>query len=235
MAYSPTRYRIISTFILISLLFVFPAQVIALGELDIPPLDEFVETMMNGEADVLRGVYVPGVLADLVTPQPADNPAYVTPTKDTLTQFGLASKYGSTGLLAHNYLAGKSFSHLEKGQLIFLIYGDGRTETFVVIEFMRVQALTPESITSNFIDLDSGEFLSVSKLFLDAYNRPDHVILQTCLFANGNNSWGRLFIIAEPYDPALSIPTSRGERDDEDIVNLWSGSLAVSSTHFIYQ
>ena len=199
MAFSLTRYRIIYTLILISLLFVFPAQVRALGESEIPPLGEFIEEVMNGEADVLRGVYVSGVLADSVAPQPEQNPAYVSSKKDTLTQFGLASKYGSTGLLAHNYLAGKNFSLLEKGQLIHLIYGDGGIETFVITEFMRFQALTPDSVASNFVDLDNDELLSASNLFLQAYNRPGDVVLQTCIYAKGNNSWGRLFIIAEPY------------------------------------
>jgi len=210
--HQPTRHRVITFLILVFTLIAFPARASALGEPDIPPLDEFIEGVMNGEADALRGVYIPDLLADLVTPQPDDNPAYVSSRRDTLTQFGLASNYGSTGLLAHNYLAGKSFSHLDKGQPIVLIYGDGRTETFVITEFMRFQALTPDSITSNFVDLDDGEFLSASKLFLEAYDRPGHLILQTCIFANGDNSWGRLFIIAEPYD--------------ENIVNLRSSPLA---------
>lgn len=203
MTFSLAQYRIISIIVLVSLLLAFPVQVTALGESEIPPLDGFILEVMNGEADVLRGVYVSGLLANSVILQPDDNPAYVSSRKDTLTQFGLASKYGSTGLLAHNYLAGKSFSLLQKGQLIHLIYGDGRIETFVITEFMRFQALTPDSIASNFVDLDNGKLVSASNLFSQAYSRPGDVILQTCIYAEGNNSWGRLFIVAEPYPLAF--------------------------------
>jgi len=199
MTYNLTPFRAISILILISLLFVFPVQVRAIGVSEIPPLGEFIEEVTNGEADVLRGIYAPNVLAFPIIPQPENNPAYVSSRKDTLTQFGLASQYDTTGLLAHNYLAGKSFFLLEEGQLIFLIYGDGKTETYVVTQSMRFQALTPESVTSNFVDLDNGEHYSASKLFSTMYNRPGDVILQTCIYAQENNSWGRLFIIAEPY------------------------------------
>ncbi len=233
MPYSLTQSRIISALILISALLVFPVQAQALGGTDIPPLDEFIEEVMNGEADTLRGVYVAGVLADSVTSQPAERPAYVSSKQDTLTQFGLASQFDSTGLLAHNFLAGKSFSLLDRGQLIYLIYGDGRTESFIITQFMRFRALTPNSVTSNFIDLDDGEFFTASKLFLEVYNRPGNVVLQTCINAFGNNSWGRLFIIAEPYDPTLSIQTSIGERDDPALsigkINDESGVLRVIS------
>jgi hypothetical protein len=184
-------------------LLAFPSPARAWEGSHVPPLDEFIEQVTNGEAEVLRGIYAPSVMAFPIIPQPDNNPAYVSSQKDTLTQFRLASQNDTTGLLAHNYLAGKSFSVLEEGQLIFLIYGDGRTETYIVTQSMRFQALTPESVTSNFIDLDNGEHYSASRLFSAMYNRPGDVVLQTCIYANGENSWGRLFIVAEPYPLAI--------------------------------
>jgi hypothetical protein len=182
------------------LLAFLPRQVDARGAMDVPPLEVFIEQVTNGESGVLRGVYVPGVLAGWVAPQPDDEPGFVSAAENTLTQFGLASRHGSTGLLAHNYLAGKSFFLMEKGQGFYLIYGDGRVETFIVTDLMHFKALDPGSVRSNFIDLDQGGILSASRLFTRIYDNPGQVILQTCIDANGNASWGRLFIIAEPFD-----------------------------------
>jgi hypothetical protein len=169
----------------------------------VPPLDEFIEQVTNDEADVLRGIYVTDEFAFSIIPQPADNPAYVSSRPDVLTDFRMASRYGTTGLLAHNYLAGKYFSRLEEGQLVYLIYGDGRLEAYVITQSMRFQALTPTSVTSNFVDLDNGESYSASRLFSKLYNQPGQLVLQTCIYADGENSWGRLFIIAEPYPLAI--------------------------------
>jgi len=165
---------------------------------DIPALGIFIEQVQNGEADVLRGVYVPGVLATPVLQQPDSSPGFVSTDENVLTQFGLASRYGSTGLLAHNYLAGRDFFLVEQGQLIYLVYGDGRVDVFVVTGLKRFKALEPEDTHSNFIDLDTGTFLSSTKLFLKIYHRPGNVVLQTCIQTEEHASWGRYFVIAEP-------------------------------------
>jgi len=165
---------------------------------------------MNGEPDDLRGLYVPGVLADAIVDQPEGNPAYVSSEDGVVTRFALAEEYGTFGLLAHNYLAGEDFAGLDQGQLIVLIYGNGKTETYIVRQILRYQALSPRSVTSNFVDLQTDERLSASELFQRVYNRPGDVVLQTCIYADGDASWGRLFIIAVPveeYDPR-SMPGS---------------------------
>ena len=77
-------------------------------------------------------VYVPGILANGVVQQPAGDPAFISSKRDLLTQFQQASQLGSTGVLAHNFLAGAQFSEIKPGQVIYLIYGDGRTAVFVV-------------------------------------------------------------------------------------------------------
>ena len=199
---------------LVVLPLVFPAQAAALGGPELPALEEFITGVMNGDGKALRGIYAPGVFAYSIIPQPEGNPAYVSTGMDTLTQFELASRYGSTGLLAHNYLAGESFSLLENGQLLYLIYGDGRVAVFGVSRFMRFQALTPKSVTSGFVDLETGDFLSAGQLFIKAYTNPGSVVLQTCIYKNGESSWGRLFIIAEPFE--------------EEIVQAWSGLKQIT-------
>lgn len=165
----------------------------------LPPLNVFVSQVKNGQSDQLRGVYIPEILAAPVVQQPAGNNEFVSPTQNTVTQFRLASRYGSTGLLAHNNLAGASFSRLELNQKIYLIYGDGQIATFVVTEVLRYQALEPNSPSSKFIDLTTNDLRKASEVFSKVYNRQGRVIFQTCISAGEELSWGRLFLIAEPY------------------------------------
>jgi hypothetical protein len=210
MAPKPTRSFLISSLLIVFVLTLFPAPVQARDSKALPTLEEFREQVKNGNAKILRGVYIPELLAAWVTQQPADDPGFVSAAEDTLTQFQLASRFGSTGLLAHNYLAGADFSQLTKGQVFHLIYGDGKTKAFIVTETLRFRALRPNSPTSNFIDLEDGTFLTAVELMTEVYNRPGDVILQTCISANGNESWGRLFVIAEPYEMDYTMASFGG-------------------------
>lgn len=164
----------------------------------IPSFTEFVEQVQNGEANVLRGVYVPGVLALPVTQQPADNPNYVSDRQGEATQFSMASQYGNVGLLAHNTLSGRSFSELTEGQEVRLVYGDGNVEYFVVTEVLHFQALEPKSAWSRFRSMTGNEVLSAGEVFERVYSGEHHVTFQTCIRAYGNWNWGRLFVLAIP-------------------------------------
>ncbi|MDQ3004638.1 MAG: hypothetical protein M3R47_04550 [Chloroflexota bacterium] len=75
----------------------------------LPDFTVFSQAVQNGKADSLRGVYVPNVLALPVVQQPSGNAGYVSSNDDQATQFAMASQFGNVGLLAHNYLSGKSF------------------------------------------------------------------------------------------------------------------------------
>ncbi|HSK65559.1 MAG TPA: hypothetical protein VK888_01415 [Anaerolineales bacterium] len=164
----------------------------------LPGMDAFVGQVRNGQSGELRGIYIPGILAAPIVQQPRGMEEFVSPWQNIVTQFGLASNYGSTGLLAHNYLAGKSFHFLQPGQEIQLVYGDGRVATFIVSEILHYQALEPDSTSSSFIDLDTGEAQSYASLFSRIYHRPGQVVFQTCISAGEDIAWGRLFVIAEP-------------------------------------
>lgn len=168
---------------------------------NLPLLSAFVDQVKNGQSGQLRGVYIPEVLAVPVVGQPSGNNAFVSPHPDVITQFGLASQVGSTGLLAHNYLTGESFFLLKKDQRFHLIYGDGQVLTFVVTEILRYEALEPSSTLSRFVSLENNDLLSSSELFAKVYERPGNVILQTCISKDNNPSWGRLFVIAKPDNP----------------------------------
>ncbi len=164
----------------------------------LPGLDQFTNQVRNGQAGVLRGVYIPGILAAPVVQQPQGNEDFVSPWQNVVTQFGLASRLGSIGLLAHNYLAGEAFELLEEGQEIDLIDGRGVVSAFTVTAVLRYQALEADSTATRFLDLKHNTIIASADLFRKVYSQPGQVIFQTCIQANGNPSWGRLFVIATP-------------------------------------
>lgn len=166
---------------------------------DLPTLETFIEQVKNDRADQLRGIYIPGVLAARIVQQTSGSEGFVSPWENVLTQFDMASRLGSTGLLAHNYLAGKWFAELQPGQTFYLVYGDGRTAAFTVSESLQYQALEPNAVSGKFVDLRNGRSLTHAELFTEIYNRKGQVIFQTCIEAENNPTWGRLFVIAEPH------------------------------------
>jgi hypothetical protein len=199
-----TRTALYLNFLLLLLasFFLNPKSTQAIGYADDSLLSfiEFNKSVQNGEAGVLRGVYVPDVLALPVVQQPANKPYYVSNRDGQITQFSIASQYGNTGLLAHNTLAGRLFSQLAIGQEVRMVYGDGKVAYFVIVQSLRFQALQPESVSSSFHNLDRNETLTAGQMFNRAYMGESRVVFQTCIAAKGNPSWGRLFVIAVPKE-----------------------------------
>jgi len=204
MAPRTTSNRIVLTFVLLLLVSatLIPYYSVSAGPLTdipvIPDLTSFALTVNNGDGSMLRGVYAEGIFALPVVQQPAGNAGYVSIQPGAATQFRMASDYGNVGLLAHNNLSGQFFAWLTPGQRIQLVYGDGRIEYFTVTNIYRYQATSPFSTNSDFIDLNTNEHLTAAALFTKVYTGPRHTTFQTCIDANGNSSWGRLFVIAEP-------------------------------------
>lgn len=184
--------------IFVSLLFnPISASALDSGEA-LPDFAEFSKSVQNGEANVLRGVYIPDVLASPIVQQPAGNASYVSPIDGEITQFGMASQFGNVGLLAHNDLSGKIFFQLSVGQEVRLVYGNGRVEYFVVTQILQYQAFQPNSPYSTFRDLSNEENLTAEQLFRKVYTGERHVTFQTCIAANGISTWGRIFVVATP-------------------------------------
>jgi len=163
--------------------------------------EAFVEAVNNGESGVLRGVYASGVMALEIVPQPENDPGFVSTTDNVVTNFSQANKNGITGLLAHNTLAGKYFFKLAPGNTVRLVYGDSTVKEFIVTAIYQYRALSPTNPRSDFVDLDTGEWISADALFKRMYTGATHLTFQTCISAEGDSSWGRLFIIAEPMTP----------------------------------
>lgn len=162
-------------------------------------LDAFVLSVTNGYAGLVTGVFVPNALSLPILQQPAGSGGHITSQTGTATQFGIAAQFGSIGILAHNYLAGDDFFALAQGDKVFIVYGDGSVEGYLITEIRRFEALQPNSPYSDFLDLDNdNEFYTATDLFYDVYDKADNVIFQTCINQNGSSTWGRLFVTAEP-------------------------------------
>jgi hypothetical protein len=180
-------------------LFFNPVPAFALGnDQAVPDFKEFSKTVQNSEAGVLRGVYVPDVLALPIIQQPSGNAGYVSSREGEITQFGMASQFGNVGLLAHNNLSGRFFSQLTVGQEVRLVYGNGKVEYFVITQILQYQALQPTSPYSSFRHLNNNETLTAEQMFKQVYTGDRHVTFQTCIAGPGSLSWGRLFVIATP-------------------------------------
>jgi len=159
---------------------------------------DFVNTVADGQTNIIRGIYSEGIFALPVVQQPSNQPVYVSDTDGVVTEFAMPRKYGVTGIVAHNYLAGGVFFELKVGDVVQVVYGDGATKEYIVADIRAYQALKPNSPHSEFIDLDSEERLSATQLFKRVYSGEHHLTLQTCIQVGEVDSWGRQFIIAEP-------------------------------------
>ncbi len=158
------------------------------------------------DTSAVSTVAVDDALVFPVVHQPDGEPNYVSTNSNELTLFSSASQYGNIGLLAHNYLSGKSFSRLSVGQEIRLVYEDGQTEYFVVSEILQYQALDPENPFSSFQNLNNkNEVLTAQQMFERVYEGNRHLTFQTCIAKYGESSWGRLFVVAVPETTSLSL------------------------------
>jgi len=164
----------------------------------VPAITDFVASVTNGETNTIRGVYVEGLMAFPVIQQPVDNGGYVSKDANVVTQYRAAARYGTIGLLAHNYLAGTNFASLAEGQRVKVIYGNGRIVVYEIASIYRYQALQPNSGYSPFVNLADGKTYTAWDVFQLVYTGSDHITFQTCIESNGISTWGRLFVIAYP-------------------------------------
>lgn len=173
-----------------------------------PGLTDFAASLIDGNADEIVGVYASSLFALPVRQQPSGQPDYVARDHNVITQFGLPKKYGSVGLLAHNYLSGSRFFQLQSGQDIVLVYGDGRLEHYRVSVVESFRALKPNSPFSDFVDLADPmhSILSSADLFNRVYTTRHQVVFQTCIESGGEPSWGRMFIVASLAEPLQLLP-----------------------------
>lgn len=162
-------------------------------------ITDFAKSVQNGNSGQLVGLYSSDKFALPVVQQPGGNAAYVSLQKGKVTNFSLATQFGSIGLVAHNTLAGANFFHVSVDDKLVLVYGDGHTANYKVKNIVEYQALSPTSPYSQFVDINNpGEQISAADLFTQIYGVSNRLVLQTCISKSGQDSWGRLFVIADP-------------------------------------
>jgi len=166
----------------------------------LPTLVSFVEELDTDDEGTLAGIYIEDKMAFPVVQQPSDKPAYVSTMDDVVTEFAMARKYNAVGLLAHNYLAGADFSNIVVNDYLVAVYSDGSTQYYQVYDIQSYQALSPYDPYSNFLDLETNATLTSTELFLQTYGLGNVMVLQTCIKANDEPSWGRLFVMAIPVE-----------------------------------
>jgi len=161
-------------------------------------ISDFISTVADGATGVIRGIYSENKFSLQIVQQPSGQAGFVSTREGEITQFSMPNQYGITGLLAHNYLSGRHFFGLGIGDIVQLVYGDGEIKEYQIADIQRYQALQPDSPSSQFLDLETGEKLSATQLFKRVYMGNHHLTLQTCIQEGSEDSWGRLFIIAKP-------------------------------------
>lgn len=159
---------------------------------------DFVNSVINGADNDITGIYSEDKFAFPVVKQPSGNAGFVSTIEGVVTEFSMAKNYGVTGIVAHNYLAGGDFFSLKIGEIIEVVYGDGEILRYEITSIQSYQALSPNSATSQFVDLATSEKISAEQLFKRVYMGSHLLTMQTCIQQGSVDSWGRLFVIAEP-------------------------------------
>ncbi len=164
-------------------------------------LSLFIQEVTNGAAQEITGLYISNLFSYPVIQQPDNQPAYVSPEADRVTQFQSASSFGSLGFVAHNTLAGMKFPEINAGNLISVVYGDGHYRQYQVRQIRTLQAVQPNNPYSSFIDLSTHQLLSVEDVFYQTYGVKNQLILQTCISYQGLELMGALICRGSPLYP----------------------------------
>jgi hypothetical protein len=159
-------------------------------------LAAFAKQLENGTADI-RGIYVQNKLAYFVVQQPRNNLNYISTAARTVTQSRAAKVFDGVLFLAHNSLAGKVFPGLSPGDVLSVIYGNGRIDSYGIVKQERYQAIRPSDPFTDYVDLQSGLVVTWSYVFERFYMVENGVVLQTCIRQDGRSDWGRLFVVTE--------------------------------------
>ncbi len=226
---SNSSLRIVAFIAILPIILALPQDPIgATASGGMPAFSDFVSGVVNGHAEIIRGVYVPGILAFPVVQQPANDPQAVSEDSGVITQFGQAAQNHVIGLLAHNTLAGAFFYGLGIGQEIRIVYGDGRVDYYVVNNLSRFKVIHPGRQDIGYMDLSTDRIYNTQDLFAVFYRGKAHVTFQTCIQQDGDLSWGRFFVTAVPV-PKLYFR----ELDALGLSDLQKNRAILSALEFI--
>lgn len=148
-------------------------------------------------------MYAPGRFASLRVVGQGGNSGFVSGGERDVTFFRDASWWGTTGLLAHDYLAGRKFSTLGVGDHVVLVYRHKRV-AYLVTDVVR---LYPDGAVGK------------AQAFNLMYRTPGRMVLQTCLPGNGF-----LFVIGHVDGLGDGVPRDKlGRRVKRSAGGLFAG------------
>ncbi|MBI9051966.1 MAG: hypothetical protein JEZ00_21300 [Anaerolineaceae bacterium] len=164
-------------------------------------LEDFKDSVVNGDPTVIVGIYQEGVFAAKVIQQPEGDVLFLPDSEDTIVLLSDAKKwYGNVGLSAHRNLAGRYIAELELGNIVQVIYGDGTMMDYEIVEVRSYQAISPDDLYSDFRDLDNNQLYSSTELFEKAFGGENRIGLITCISKDDINSWGRIVVNGVPIN-----------------------------------
>lgn len=97
-------------------------------------------------------------------------------------------------LLAHNFQDGQYFDDIQTGNMLRYRDAEGWHD-YLVTEILAFQAIPPDSEKP--LLYDGKRYYSPEWVYKNVYNLPHTLVLQTCIYKDGDLNWGRLFVIAE--------------------------------------
>jgi hypothetical protein len=103
---------------------------------------------------------------------------------------GAVARYASNVLIAHNSNDGQYFDEINVGNLVR--YYNGEWKDYRVTEVLRYRAIPSDSLAPTLFD---GAWHSTAWVYGNIYNKS--LILQTCIYKDGDWQWGRLFVVAQ--------------------------------------
>jgi hypothetical protein len=153
---------------------------------DIPPLEEFRQSVMTGESALVTGIWSEGILAYKVV---KGNGNYVPSQPNTASTYDWAIDHDVTGLLIHDYLGGSRIYHMTPGTQIAVIYGNGDLDWYVSQggTWYEAKYYSAQGCSGPFRIWDCGECtfeFTVEDILWQHYAGIPHIAIQTCVKDN---------------------------------------------------
>ena len=166
----------------------------------------FMIFMMVCQTSNTSEITLPNDLPMVIVQQPKGDPLWISNNIDAFTQIEQPRKeFGTSVFAIHTYGSKNDLYDLKIND--FIVYKtisiDNNCNVHANLVFYRVkdilryQALSPRNPATPLIDLVTGKQYSVESIIDKVYGNNEYVILQTCIYKNGNTAWGRLFVVLE--------------------------------------
>jgi hypothetical protein len=153
------------------------------------------------ESDII----FPNVPPMKIVQQPYKNYNWISDFTNVFTQLAQPrSIYGTKVFSIHTYGNDNVLYDLKVGDIIFyrtkITTNECSNEIYLnfyqVKEIYHYQAVQPLNPRTPLIDLETNETFSSTRIFDKLFGNNKRILFQTCIFKDGNTSWGRLFIVA---------------------------------------